>query len=615
MSNILRILRKKSVRELSFRVGRIAQKKLGLLKRRFSVTIKHVELPSLSDFRQKSKHYFFQSRSDISIKKIKNDKLKDYAERILNGEALFFSKEWINLGRDYDWVTNPITGFRYDKNKHWSEIESLDPKAGDIKYVWEKSRFSYLYHIIRYDYHFGNDNSRFVFDEILSWIDKNPVNCGPNFVCSQEISLRINNWLFALFFYKDSPNLTEDVWNRIINSIYWQIRHVYSNINFSRIAVRNNHAITETLTLYLFGLLFPEMPNASKWKTNGKRWFEDEIAYQFENDGTYLQDSMNYQRVVTQLLSWGISLAHSNGERFSKIVYDNAYKSLNFLYQCMDIESGSLPNYGSNDGALFFPLSTSDYRDYRPQLDALHVILTGKPPFDFQFEEAQWISKPVADYAPLTQQQGLISFKNSGYYLIRESDTLTFLRCGNFKKNGVPDQLHIDVWYKGKNILFDGGSYRYNASPEEIRYFRGTESHNTVMIDEFDQMLKGPRFVWFYPPKVISVKVSETASDYVIDSTVEMFKHVGKSISVHRITEKKKNAPKWTIQDTVINLPEGKRFRQLWHVLPDVRLDISSSGNRIESTKAFSSYYGTKEPCRQIEFQSQQNIISTFISL
>ena len=25
------------------------------------------------------------------------------------------------------------------------------PEAGDIKYVWEKSRFSFLYDIIRYD--------------------------------------------------------------------------------------------------------------------------------------------------------------------------------------------------------------------------------------------------------------------------------------------------------------------------------------------------------------------------------------------------------------------------------------------------------------------------------
>jgi len=611
MTYIFKILRAKSVKEISFRVGRIAQKKLGILKRRFPINSESVEFLTLTDFREKDRPYFFQCRKDIKIEKVKNEELKNAAERILNGEILFFSKEWINLGSNYDWVTNPTTGFKYNKYTHWSEIETLDVNSGDIKYIWEKSRFSYLYFIIRYDYHYDLDHSKFIFDEILNWIDSNPINCGPNFVCSQETSLRINNWIFTLYFYKNSPNLTEDVWNRIISSIYWQIKHVYSNINFSRIAVRNNHAITETLTLYLFGLLFPEMPDSSKWEKDGKRWFEKEISHQFALDGTYVQNSMNYQRVVTQLFSWGISLAHSYGERFSDFVYDTAYKSLNFLYQCMDKESGFLPNYGNNDGALFFPLSTADYRDYRPQLDALHVILTGKPLVDAPYEDALWISKHVADYAPLIQKQGLITFEDSGYYLIRESETLTFFRCGNFKGRGVPDQLHLDIWHKGKNILIDGGTYRYNATPKEIKYFRGTESHNSVMIDDYDQMLKGPRFMWFFPPKIISVKVSETPSSYLIDAMIEMFKHVGESISVHRIIEKKKNTPEWSIKDRVINLPEGKKLRQLWHVLPDIQFDIASTGHKFETIKAFSSYYGIKERCRQIEFQSNQDIITS----
>lgn len=615
MPDILKILREKSARELTFRIGRIGKKKLGILKRKFPVNPKIVDLPSLKDFKEKNQEYFFQNRNAVSFKKEKSEDLKDTAERILNGEILFFSKEWINLGKDFNWVTNPISKYSYDIDTHWSDIETLDSDAGDIKYIWEKSRFSYLYHIIRYDYHYDLDHSKFVFDEILDWIEKNPLNCGPNYVCSQEISLRVNNWVFALYFYKESKHLTEEIWNTIIKSIYWQISHVYSNINFSRIAVRNNHAITETLTLFLFGLLFPELPEASKWKKNGKKWFEEEIAYQFESDGTYLQDSMNYQRVVTQLLSWGISLAHLNSEGFSRIVYDNAYKSLNFLCQCMDTESGWLPNYGNNDGALFFPLSSSDYRDYRPQLDALHVLLTGKPLLTSPFEEALWISHPILDYAPLTQRQGLISFGKSGYYLIRESDALTFIRCGNFKKRGVPDQLHLDVWHKGKNILFDGGTFRYNASPDEIRYFRGTESHNTVMIDDYDQMKKGPRFMWFNPPKIVSTSMRETSTEYVMDMTVEMFRHIGVPISIKRRIEKKKNSTYWFIQDTASNVPKGMLLRQLWHCLPVQELIIESTGERIVSGKAYSSYYGVKEHCQQIEFQSLQNQITTSISL
>lgn len=614
MSNILNILRRKSPREILFRLGRIAQSKLGLLTREFKVNPPKVNLPSLNSFRDKKLGYFFSSREDVKISKNRIPELEVIAHRIMDGEMLFFGSEWIKLGKNYDWVTNPITGYSYDRNVHWSKIETLDQTKGDIKYIWEKSRFSYLYHIIRYDHHFDLDHSEYVINEILDWIDKNPLNCGPNYVCSQEISLRINNWLFALYFYKESEYLSEEVWNTIIKSIYWQIRHVYSNINFSRIAVRNNHAITETLTLYIFGLLFPELPESKKWKTNGKKWFEKEIAYQFENDGTYIQQSMNYQRVVTQLLTWGISLAHLNNEEFSNFVYENAYHSLNFLLQCMDSTTGWLPNYGANDGALFFPLSSSDYRDYRPQLDALHYVLTGKNLLGHSYEDSQWLKVRAKKFPPLDQKNGILKFPNSGYYLIRENDSLTFVRCGNFKNKCTPDQLHLDIWYKGVNLLLDGGSYRYNSSIDDVRYFSGTESHNTIMIGDNDQMLKGPRFMWFYPSEILDVAMDESNSEYIFTGAIKSFKHLGKDIIVKRCIKKTKDKALWTVIDSVSNMPNGLTLRQLWHTIPSP-VTFDSTGCKKEKESSFSSYYGVKEPCKQVEFQTKDNSITTTISI
>ena len=619
MSNIFNILRGKSPRELSFRIFRIAKKKLGLLRKEYKTSPPEIPLLSLSEFRAKKQHYFFQERNDVCIPKNKQVDIEKIANRIMNGEMLFFSQEWINLGKEYDWVTNPVTGYRYDVTRHWSDIETLDENSGDIKYVWEKSRFSYLYYIIRYDYHFSLDHSEFVFNEIINWIDKNPVNCGPNYVCSQEISVRINNWLFALTFYKDSRYLTEDKWNKIIQSVYWQIRHVYSNINFSRIAVRNNHAITETLTLYLFGLLFPEMPYARKWKRDGKRWFEEEIDYQIEDDGTFIQDSMNYHRVVIQLLSIAISIAERNGEIFSETVYQKALKSVNFLYQCQDTASGRLPNYGSNDGALFFPLSSADYRDYRPQLDALHKLLTGGYLYDTPYEETLWLTSNVEmRHRPIekvVRQSGIVRFDKSGYYLIRDLESLTFVRCGNFKGQGTTDQLHIDIWKEGRNIFIDGGSYLYNTDKATKRYFSGTESHNTVMLNDNDQMLKGPRFMWFYPTKRISVDITETDEGYIFEGRVICFRHLGKDIVLSRQIKKTKGKSEWFVEDLIHNKPEGLAMRQIWHWLPSEAVNICSENKHIENEGRYSSYYGISEPSVQHEIISLDSSIKTHIKL
>ena len=615
----INVLRSKSPRYILFRAWFTAQQKTGLLQRKFPTMLQEVKIPSLPGWRTDTDCYFFDCRESLLIPKERNDQLKETMQHMLQGDVLFFNKTWKPLGLDYDWVTNPVTGYNYNKYQHWTKIESLSQEAGDIKFIWEKSRFSWLCTICRYDYHFDEDHSEFVLSQILDWIEKNPLNCGPNYKCSQETSIRLNNWVFALHFYKNSNALTEERWNRIMTSIYWQIHHVYNNINYSRIAVRNNHAITETLTLYLMGLMFPEMPGASKWKRNGKRWFEQEINFQIEPDGTYLQNSMNYHRVVVQLLTYAIAIADVYGEKYSDAVYERAYQSVYFLYQCQNPANGWLPNYGPNDGALFFPLSTTDYRDYRPQLDALHGLLTGEPLYESYFEDSLWVGHNVPvfrkAYPKITKQNGIIKFNNSGYYLIREKDAFSFIRCGVFKNGGVTDLLHIDIWYKGKNVLIDCGSFQYNTTEELKKYFAGTESHNTVMLENYDQMMKGPRFMWFYPPKVNKVLIEEQEDKYVFRGEVACFIYIDENISVERTVEKKKNTPEWLVTDRVNNKPEGMVMRQLWHTTDGDSLELLSTGDMKKTVKWQSSYYGVKEECEQIEFQTKDNTIVTTIRI
>lgn len=601
---------------MSFRLFYEFRRRSGLMRFSFPTSLKGKVYYSLCDFRNDN-GFFFESRETLSLTKNPTDTLREKAVRILKGDDPFFSHTWFSLGFEYDWITNPSTGYKYDVHHHWTQVDDFSKKAGDIKFVWEKSRFSWLLTICRYDYHFDEDHAEFVFSQIMDWIDKNPLNFGPNYKCSQETCIRILNWLFALNFYRNSGALTDGRWKTIITSIYWQTDHVMKNINFSRIAVRNNHAITETLTLYLMGLMLPRMKGAHTWKKKGKKWFEQEIEYQIEDDGTFIQDSMNYHRVVIQLLTYAIAIADTHGEKFSDFVYDKAYKSLNFLFQCQEPANGWLPNYGNNDGALFFPLSDNDYRDYRPQLDALHGLLTNKPLYSRYLEDAQWLAVEVPNtrrvYPKIEKQYGAISFGKSGYYLFREKDTLSFIRCGLFKTNGSTDQLHLDVWHKGRNVLFDGGSYMYNTDEKTVRYFAGTESHNTIMLGDYDQMQKGARFMWFYPPTLLFSTMREEDDAYLFEGTVNAFKQLGDGIKIHRVVKKKKSSAEWQITDTIENAPVDLIKRQLWH--SDGELQIDSDGTIQEKEGWASDYYGVKRSIRQIEVHTLSNKIVTTITV
>jgi hypothetical protein len=626
LSNIklaLQLVGNMGPRYTAFRILFELQKKLGWFKKSFPVQPEVQQYISFQSWK-KDTRFLIPAREEWKEKEypFTVDHIK--TEKMMAGFFEFFSSTEYNLGKTYDWITNPDTGFRYDATKHWTEINDYDPKAGDIKYVWEKSRFSFVYAFIREDIAHGTDHSEFLFGEIKSWLAANPVNQGPNYKCSQETSLRVINWTFVLHFYRNAPFLTEELFDAMMHNIYWQLKHVRSNIHFSRIAVRNNHAITETLMLYIGGLVYGFFPGAEEWKRKGKKWFEQEVVYQVYEDGTFLQFSMNYHRVLVQLFNLAFLVSDTYNESFNEYVYERAYKSLDFLFQCQASQNGMLPNYGANDGAIFFPLSSCEYRDYRPVLNTLHLLLTGEK----LYVDGPWmedsvfygVSKPVRRYPKLLQKEGWVSFADGGYYVLRDQGTLTFIRCGNHKdRPSQADNLHIDLWVNGKNVLIDGGSYKYNTDKDTLHYFMGTSSHNTVMLDNHDQMLKGGRFIWYYWSQRTAAVVHETATNYTFEGSVSVFGQLDKRIRHVRNLTKIKGENTWMIKDHMTFKPLGSTMRQLFH-LPDnqfgkVQFKSDGQHNPIRSEGWYSGKYGYRESVTQLEFQSKDDSIETTITI
>jgi len=603
------------VRYLIFRLFYIIKSKIGYLKLTFPSNPKFVKFISLEEWKNNLPPFFFEGKNINGLVKFPDPLLRANFEEIKNGNFVFFNHQKVHLPKDYDWITNPINGFKYDIKKHWSQINDFSKSSGDIKYVWEKSRFSYLYDIIRYDYHFSDDQSEFVIDEILDFIEKNPINKGPNYKCSQEISIRLFNWIFTLYYYKDSKNLTSKKFNIIINSIFWQTHHVFKNIKFSKICVRNNHAVTETLLLYVISKVFPFFKNSEKWGVKGKKWFEEEIDYQIYDDGTHLQFSMNYHRVVIQLITWAIRISKLNKDSFAEKVYKKAKSSLIFLDTCKDIKSGKLPNYGSNDGALFFKLTSDDYRIYTSQLEDLRAVLTGSV---YQECESTFWYGVHPKLISLDIKLGTKRFDKSGYYIFDEENCKTFIRCGSYKNRPFQcDNLHLDIWIKGKNFLRDSGSYKYNTNQEYTEFFTGNEGHNVPSVNGKNQMERGVRFVWSRWVKnseaTISVKENRLEFIGVINTSHAKYK---------RSITKEENINRWVIVDEC-TCRDFDKFLQYWHV--PIELDdlinltsVDSEDNSLsikKEQKWFSQYYGVLEESIRYTIISDSKLIKTTIEI
>lgn len=232
-----------------------------------------------------------------------------------------------------------------------------------------------------------------------------------------------------------------------------------------------------------------------------------------------------------------------------------------------------------------------------------------------------WYNVQLSDisrnlFPAIQKQYGVVSYKKGGYFLFREKDSFTFIRCGQYKdRPAQADNLHVDIWHDGENILLDGGSYKYNASDADLKYFMGTESHNTVMLGTQDQMLKGARFIWYNWTQALRATIDEDENDFTFVGCIKAYTYIHKDIIHKRKIIKKKGCPVWEIEDTIEHKPDNLLCRQLWHT-KSTNLYISSEGSiRKEKKEWYSSYYGEKQVCNQIEMDTVGNKLKTIIQL
>jgi hypothetical protein len=423
------------------------------------------------------------------------------ADEIVSGKVHLFGS-----------VKRPLQLSVAGKLFHWTVYEQ-DPKKfarawaarretpRDIKFIWEAGRFGWAYTLGR-AYHVSRDEryAASFWTHADRFLSANPPYLGPHWVSAQEVALRLMAFAFVLQVFAPSPLSTSEHTRRLRAAIAEHAARVPPTLIYAR-SQNNNHLLTEAAGLYTAGLVLPQHPAARRWRRLGWRWFHYGLQSQIAADGTYMQHSTNYQRLMLQSALWMNCLATTQKRPFPDKSRERLAAATLWLSALVDSHSGRLPNLGPNDGAYILPLTICPFEDYRPVLQAAGHAFLGRQPFEpgVWDEMALWLAPGGKEReVPDRDQRSRLQVKDSPHVLRSPSGgSWGYLRCARFTgRPGHADQLHFDLWWRGLNVAQDAGTYLYNADPPWDNRLACSDVHNTVTVDGRDQMRRAGRFLY-----------------------------------------------------------------------------------------------------------------------
>ena len=372
--------------------------------------------------------------------------------------------------------------------QHWTRHTASQHHGEDIKLIWEPARFGWAVTLARAYLFSADERYPAAFwsftDEFLQ---ANPPNIGPNWASGQEVALRLMTLAFSAGVMAGSQHTTPARLDLLRGVIASHADRITATLDYAR-AQNNNHLISEAAGLYTAAALLPDHSRAEYWRETGWRWLHHALQTQIRSDGSYVQHSTNYLRLVLQIALFINRIAESAGQSFPEETSQRLAAAANWLGVLIDPESGGVPNLGGNDGAYFFPLTNDSFSDFRPVLQAARQAFLAQV-FKTPEEMSLWlagevVASPVEPIAP-------------GVLRLAAVDSWAYLRAARFEHRPAhADQLHLDLWWRGINFAADPGVVHYNADPPWDNPLDTSAYHNTLTINGQPQMTKAGRFLW-----------------------------------------------------------------------------------------------------------------------
>jgi hypothetical protein len=457
---------------------------------------------------------------------------------------------------------------------HWTDFETRKTNFHfkDIKFVWEPCRFGWAFILARAFRITGDEDYSLCFWKYFEQFEKsNPPYFGANWISGQEVGIRLIGITFAASVLRNSKHSTEVRQQKLVSSLVNHAQRISLTLPYAR-AQRNNHLLSEAVGLFTAGVILTRHPQSSNWKKKGWDIFIKAIADQIDEDGVFIQHSMNYHRLMLHDALWFNTMASLAGMDLPRTTKEKLLKSIKWLMAQMEISNGKTPNLGHNDGSNFLMLDCCDYSDYRPTVQAGSIAFLDRRalPFGKWDESCIWLGLNLQKNSPLEKK----NIDPESVLKLQKGNLTLYLSAANFyARPAHADQLHADIWWKGINIAQDAGTYQYNLPAPWNNSLGKTLVHNTVTVDEKDQMIWAGKFLWL---DWAQARISENSLPTSVKASHNGYRKLG--IEHTRLVDLSSDHEVEVLD--VIRVPvKNRKEHAIWlhWLLPDVRWKLDHS--------------------------------------
>lgn len=311
-------------------------------------------------------------------------------------------------------------------------------------------------------------------DLLAQWLAAHPCDTSSLVWESYSVSERIVNWLFADGLFAAVGERLESVQDRLDAALAEHAEYLLEHLEDRYV---HNHLINNARALFEYGLLRPDLPEASSCLTRGWEILTCELR-QFHEDGMLGEQSTHYHLLLTRRYAEVVLLARINGHDMP----DEVWRRVRQMFEVAN-------SFVRPDGSLAM------FGDVSPDISPRGLtgfLAVGSAHFDVPSsvppnEAAVWWlgRRGLEAWRPQAPRCGVLLLRQSGYAVARTPDLHLVMVCdprARVVRHGHLDVLSIDLWTPAGQVLVDPGSSTFQGDAF-TRYFRGPLAHSTILVD------------------------------------------------------------------------------------------------------------------------------------